>query len=392
MRHSHPRSFRDQATLLRRQFLQDGDLPFTDVLTEGVITHALNAVGNWLDRIYSPLVTLWVFLGQILSADHSCRAAVARLIAHRVAGGQEACSAQTGAYCQARKRLPEAFYSETALRTGRALDAGVDNGWLWKRRRVSIYDGSSVTMPDTPPNQAEYPQPVAQKPGLGFPLARIAAVFSLACGAVVGLGICRYAGKGQSELGLLRQLLDLFRPGDVMLADRLMCAWTEMVMLKQRDVDCVCRLTSHRKADFRRGQRLGEGDHVVEWPKPPKPRSIDREAYAALPESLTIRECRVRVEQPGFRTRALVVATTLLNAKEFTKDDLAQLYRARWNAETTQADCTSSGGWVGTRRIGYHRRDGVARVGRVVPATPRGTHRRNRMSDTTRRRPTPPRA
>lgn len=188
-------------------------------------------------------------------------------------------------------------------------------------------------MPDTLQNQAAYPQPVAQKPGLGFPLARIAAVFSLACGAVVGLSTCRYAGKGQSELGMLRTLLDLFRPGDVMLADRLMCAWTEMVMLKQRDIDSVCRLTSHRTADFRRGRRVGEGDHVVEWPKPPKPRSIDRAAYAALPASLTVRECRVRVGQPGFRTRVLIVATTLLDAEAFTKVDLAQLYRARWNAE-----------------------------------------------------------
>jgi hypothetical protein len=198
---------------------------------------------------------------------------------------------------------------------------------------VYVYDGSSVTMPDTPANQAAYPQPAAQRPGVGFPLARIAAVFSLACGAVVGLGLCRYAGKGQSDLGVLRRLLDLFRPGDVMLADRLMCAWTEMVMLKQRGVDCVCRFTSHRRADFRRGRRLGAGDHVVKWPKPPKPRTIDREAYAALPASLTVRECRVRVGQPGFRTRVLIVATTLLDAEEFAKDDLAQLYRARWSAE-----------------------------------------------------------
>ena len=333
MRHSQHGSFRRPATLLRHQFLQDGGLPFTDVLTDEVISDALATVGGWLDRIFSPLVTLWVFLGQVLSADHSCRAAVARLIAHRVAGGQDPCSARTGAYCRARKRLPEAFFSETALRTGRALDDGVDEGWLWKDRRVYVYDGSSVTMPDTPANQAEYPQPVAQKPGLGFPLARIAAVFSLACGAVVGLGTCRYAGKGQSDLGLLRKLLGVFRPGDVMLADRLMCAWTEMVMLHQRGVDSVCRFSSHRKGDFRRGRRLGEGDHVVVWPKPQKPRTIDREAYAALPESLTVRECRVRVGQPGFRTRILVVATTLLDATAFTKDDLAQLYRARWNAE-----------------------------------------------------------
>jgi hypothetical protein len=390
MQQSHLGSFRDQANFLRRQFLQDGDLPFTDVLTEGVIAHALATVGEWLDRIFSPLVTLWVFLGQVLSADHSCRAAVARLIAHRVARGQKPCSAQTGAYCQARKRLSEAFFSEAALRTGRALDDGVDKQWLWKGRRVYVYDGSSVTMPDTPANQAAYPQPVAQKPGLGFPLARIAAVFSLACGAVVGLGICRYAGKGQSELGMLRKLLDQFRPGDIVLADRLMCAWTEMVMLKQRGIDCVCRFTSHRKADFRRGQRLGEGDHIVEWPKPPKPRSIDRDAYAALPESLRVRECRVRVEPPGFRVRLLIVATTLLDANAFPRDELAGLYRARWNAEMCQADYPSSWRWVGTRRIGYHRRDGAARTGRVVPATTRQPRWSRRMSDT--RRTAPPRA
>src|SRR5262249_61402335 len=138
----------------------------------------------------------------------------------RRARGQAPAPARTGAYCQARKRLPEAFFSETALRTGRALDAGANQTWLWKGRRVYIYDGSSVTMPDTPANQAEYPQPIVQKPGLGFPLARIAAVFSLACGAVLDLGICRYAGKGQSELGLLRTLWNLVVPGDVLLAHR----------------------------------------------------------------------------------------------------------------------------------------------------------------------------
>src|SRR5215217_2417325 len=202
MRRSHSRSFRTQANTLRRQFLQDGGLPFTDILTDTVIADALATVGKWLDRIFSPLVTLWVFLGQVLSADHSCRAAVARLIAHRVARGLKPCSPRTGAYCQARKRLPETFFSETALRTGRALDERADPKWRWKGRRVYVYDGSSVTMPDTPANQAAYPQPVAQKPGLGFPLARIGAVFSLASGAVVGLGICRYAGKGQSDLGV----------------------------------------------------------------------------------------------------------------------------------------------------------------------------------------------
>jgi len=304
------------------------------VLSDDVVSQALAATGvSWKDRIYSPLVTLWIFLGQVLSADPSCRAAVARLIAHRLSRGQRACSGETGAYCQARKRLPEQFFSKVARQTGRALEANVGKNWLWKQRRVLVFDGAAVSMPDTPANQRDYPQPDTQKPELGFPLARIAAVFSLACGAVLDLGICRYAGKGQSEAGMLRTMWALFRPGDVLLGDRLMCAWTELVMLKASGVDCVCRFTSHRTTDFRRGKRLGPGDHIVVWPKPTKPRSIEREMYNALPESLTIRECRIVIEQPGFRSKTLVVATTLLDAEKFTKDDLAQLYRARWNAE-----------------------------------------------------------
>src|SRR5262249_42588252 len=281
----------------------------------------------WKDRIFTPLVTLWVFLGQVLSTDHSCRAAVARLIAHRVSQGLPACSSETGAYCQARKRLPLSFFAAVARRVGQALDARVERRWLWKGRRVLLFDGSSVAMPDTPANRKEYPLTYNQKPGTGFAVARIGAIVSLACGTILDLGICRYAGKGQSESGLLRQLWHLLRPGDVLVADRLMCAWTEMVMLKQRGIDTVCRLTSHRTADFPVGTRLGKGDHIVTWKKPTKPRSVDREAYNALPEWLLVRECRVRVVQPGFRTRSLVIATTLLDAEEYTWKDLAQLYR-----------------------------------------------------------------
>jgi len=134
-------------------------------------------------------------------------------------------------------------------------------------------------------------------------------------------------------LGMLRTLWGMFRPGDVLLADRMMCAWTEMAMLKQRGVDTVCRLASSRSADFRRGKRLGNGDHLVEWAKPQKPRSIDSKTYKAFPDFLLVRECLIQIAQPGFRVRTVVVATTLLDPVQFTKDDLAQLYRARWNAE-----------------------------------------------------------
>jgi Transposase DDE domain len=163
---------------------------------------------------------------------------------------------------------------------------------------------------------------------------RIAVIFSLACGAVLDVGMCRYAGKGQSELALLRQLWSIFQPGSIMLADRLMCTWTELVMLKQRGVDSVCRFNSaNRKTDFRRGKRLGKDDHIVTWFKPTKPRSIDRQTYNTLPDSLTIRECRVPIAQPGFRVKVVVIATTLLDHVAYPPSELAELYRARWNAE-----------------------------------------------------------
>ncbi|MCH7687774.1 MAG: IS4 family transposase [Planctomycetes bacterium] len=334
MRDCNQGRFQQHFRFLRRQFLQDGDLPFCNILSEQIVSKAVTAIETcWLDRIYPPLITLWVFLGQVLSQDHSCRAAVARLIAHRVSRGQRPCSAETGAYCQARKRLPEEFFSEIARQTGAALEANAQEQWLWNRRRVLAYDGSTVSMPDTPENQQAYPQPPQQKPGVGFPLARIAAFFSLSCGAVIDAAICRYAGKGQSELGMLRALWGVLLPGDVVLADRYMCAWTEMVMLKERGVDMVTRLNINRNADFRRGKRLGKGDHLVQWPKPRKPRSIDQQTYNSLPDFLIVRETRVQVEQPGFRTKAFVIVTTLLDTEEITQDDLAELYRARWNAE-----------------------------------------------------------
>jgi len=315
--------------------LQDGALPFATALSEATIAPALQSIEvSWKDRVFSPLVTLWTFLSQVLSADHSCRAAVARLIAHRVSQGQSGCSANTGAYCQARKRLPEKFFSAVACLVGRALDAKAKHHWLWKGRRVYMFDGTTVTMPDTPENQEAYPQVYNQKPGVGFPIARIGAITSLACGAIVNLGFCRYAGKGQGEISLLRRLWNVLRSGDVLLTDRLMANWTNILLLQERGVELVSRLNkANRTADFRRGKRIGNDDHIVRWFKPTSIRSLDRQTYKSLPEYITIREARIRVAQRGFRTKCIVVVTTLLDPRQATKDELATLYRARWNNE-----------------------------------------------------------
>jgi hypothetical protein len=335
MRRSNQGRFRQQVQFLRRQFAQDGDLPFSDVLSEDLVVRALTVIGTfWIDRIYSPLVTLWVFLSQVLSADHSCRAAVARLIAHRISRRQKPCSAETGAYCQARDRLPEKFFSAVACSVGRDLDAKADRRWLWKGRRVYMFDGTTVTMPDTPANQEAYPQVYNQKPGVGFPIARLGAITSLSCGAILNLGVCRYAGKGQGEVSLLRTLWDILRPRDILLTDCLLANWTNILLLQERGVEFVSRLNkANRTADFRRGKRLGHDDHIVRWLKPSSIRSLDRQSYESLPEYVTIREARIPVAQPGFRIKSILLVTTLLDPQQTTKEDLATLYRARWNNE-----------------------------------------------------------
>src|SRR4029077_1640918 len=118
-----------------------------------------------------------------------------------------------------------------------------------------------------------------------------------------------------------------------LLGDRLMSGWVGMYLLKERGVDTVSRLAAQRRADFRTGRRLGKDDHLVQWKKPTSIRSVDRPTYNALPDAITVREVRFRVEQPGFRTRSVVVVTTLLDPEQASKEELASLYRARWNNE-----------------------------------------------------------
>lgn len=221
-----------------------------------------------------------------------------------------------------------------ACHVGRVLDSQADSKWLWKGRRVYMFDGTTVTMADTSANQEAYPQIPTQRPGLGSPIARVGAIISLSCGAIVGLGVCRYAGKGQGEVSLLRNLWDILSPGDVLLGDRLMANWANIAMLGQRGLDLVSRLNkANRKADFRKGIRLGKDDHIVRWKKPSSIRSVDRETYRSLPEFVTIRETRIRVTTRGFRTKNLIVVTTLLDPKQTTKEDLAFIYRQRWSNE-----------------------------------------------------------
>jgi hypothetical protein len=323
-----------QIEALRTQFALADGLPFADVLPAVELEQALREEGAaWREVVYTPVLTLWAFLTQVTSPDGSCRAAVARVLAWLVAHGQPPCSPKTDPYCKARARLPESVLRRLVRQTGRALHEQLPAAWLWNGRRVKVVDGTCVSMPDTATNQAAYPQHTAQADGVGFPLARLVVVFCLASGAALEAALGRYQGKQAGETALLRGLDEALQPGDVLLGDRCYGGYFDLAWQCGRGVDVVVRLHQRRGCDFRRGRRLGPGDHVVVWAKPARrPGWLDAATYAALPGQLVLREVRVRVAQAGFRTDVLVVVTTLLDPA-VTADELAELYRARWQAE-----------------------------------------------------------
>jgi hypothetical protein len=311
-----------------------GDLYFAALVPQDRIEKAFgNARWFWQGWIYTPVVTVWVFLSQCLSADHSCRDAVARLIAWRVTRGLKPCSAETSAYCMARNDLPEEVVHELMRDTGKQVEDESPHTWLWHGRKVRVVDGSTITMPDTPANQAAYPQMKAQKPGCGFPIARILVIFSLSVGTVLEATIGKYKGKQTGENSLFRRLYDVLDQGDIILADRYFSGWSDVALPLGRGIDIVVRKHQGRATDFRAGKRLGKDDHLVFWPRPQRPKWMSVEQYATLPTELTLREVRIRVVQKGLRTRSLVVVTTLLDSEQYPPEEIALLYRRRWQAE-----------------------------------------------------------
>jgi hypothetical protein len=232
------------------------------------------------DRIFTPVVTLCTFLSQIHSDDPSCRAAVARLSAARVAQGLAPCSPLTGGYCKARQRLAEALLHGLMHQSGQRLQQQVPPAWHWHGRAVKIVDGSGVSMPDTEANQQAYPQPGSQAPGLGFPVARLVVVLSLACGAVLAVAVGRIKGQQTSETMLFHGLHASLERDDVVLADRFYCSYWEVALLLGQGIDVVMRAHQRRAVDFRRGQRLGYEDHSLHWTKPKRPAWMDGTTYA----------------------------------------------------------------------------------------------------------------
>jgi len=327
-------SFQKKIDWFRRQFAQHASLPFSEVLPACAIVACLQLLGvSFYDSVYNPVTVLWLFLSQVIHANPTLAVTVENFLAWRLGQGMSPCSTDTGAYAKARLRLPEPLLAMLTRHTGREADRGALGTWRWLGRTVRLFDGSTVSMPDTEENQSAYPQSRTQAPGVGFPLARIGVLFSLSVGTVLDLGIRRWAGKFQSELSMLRDMMPMLETGDVLLTDRYLCSYMEIALLRRQGIDFVGRIHAKRKVDFRRGTKLGPNDHVVEWSKPARPEWMSPEEYAAMPDTLSIREFRHRLVRPGYRTRNIVVATTLLDAESYSREEIGKLYRCRWDAE-----------------------------------------------------------
>jgi DDE family transposase len=326
-----------------RQLYHNPGLPFADHLPAQRIEQTLRSLGHtFRHRLFCPALTLWTFLSQVLDPDHSCRAAVARVLAWRARRGLPPGSADTGAYCKARQRLPQELLAQLTRDTGREGLAQAAPAWRWQGRPVKVVDGTGLSMPDTRANRKHYPPSRQARPGCGFPLMRLVVLFSLAVGTALDAAFGPHRGKGTGELSLWRTLEHGLQAGDVLLADRGFCCFWTLAQAQARGADAVLRLHQGWIKDARWGRRLGAGSRGLRLGKPARPAWMEAADYQALPEQLHLRTVAVRVRQRGFRTRALVVVTTLVDPAAVPASALAELYRMRWQVEIDQASCRSS--------------------------------------------------
>jgi hypothetical protein len=326
--HPNPRVRAQQQQRIRRRANQSDAYTFFNLLTSPELLDRVESLlPEHRERLYPPTETLSLFLSQALSADRSCQRAVNDASVRRLIGGLPRLSTHTGGYCRARTRLPLTMPATLARYTGQTMSDGGSSSWHWHGHPVRLVDGTTVAMPDTPANQALYPQPRSQEPGLGFPLARWVGLICLGSGAVLDCALGGYRGKGNDEQALLRSQLDTLKPGDLLLGDAYFATYFLLCALRERGVEAVFEQQGARRrvTDFRRGQRLGARDHLIELCKPVrKPDWMTDAQYALAPETLTVRE---------LATGGKILVTTLLCPKQTPKADLKALYRGRWHVE-----------------------------------------------------------
>ena len=283
-------------------------------------------------RLFSKENTFWSFFSQILDADGGCKEVVRKLQVAVVEKGQALPSSSTAAYCKARQR----FELSTLESVHQHLSDQLRNrtrGDLLNNRRIVVVDGTGISMPDTEANQEPWPQTKSQKPGCGFPQARLCGCFNLHNGALLSYEL---GNKKSHELMLLRKQWDTFEAGDIFLGDKGFCSYYDQSKLRDRGVDSMITLARRKPVEHAEAvEVLGENDLLIHWPRPKwnKHLSYSVPEWEALPEKLLLRQIKVIVDQPGFRTKGFYIVTTLLDAETYPAAELAEAYFRRWDVE-----------------------------------------------------------
>ena len=318
-------------------FLQGEGLPFTEVLSAESIQQVFREEDALFGQsdLFSTDIVLWAFLAQTLrdGKGAACAAAVADIATYMLQTSQRPPSGDTGDYCRARAKLSLPALRRLVVESARQLESDADTSWLWKGLHAKLVDGFTFTLPDTPDNQAAFPQLASQTPGVGFPIARCCTVVSLATACVCDLAIGPYEGKETGENALLRGMMDTFDQHDVVVFDRYYCSYMMLAMLSSGGVQVCVRLHQGRPSDFRRGRRLGKDDHLITWTRPARPAWMSEAQYAQIPETLTLRELRFDMTVPGRRTETIIVVTTLTDPEAYSAEEIAELYGLRWSVE-----------------------------------------------------------
>jgi putative transposase len=327
-------AFRD----VLNSFMLDQQLGFSSLLDQDSIRDMFAKHRALFGGVFHTAIVLWAFLSQVLrdGKEASCRSAVARISAFLAHTGGDIPDPNTGDYCKARAKLSEAAIQALSQDVALRIESQADSKWKWRGHRTFLIDGFTFQMPDTRKNQKAYPQHTAQKPGIGFPIARVVAIVSLATGVVISAAIGRYKGKQTGELALFKQLFGHLQPGDIVVADRHYCSYWMICTLLKLGVQVCFRMHQTRHTDFRKGKRLGTKDHVVFWPRSVKPDWMSKNDYEALPKELRLREIGYVIEEPGRKQQPFVIVTTMLGETDTTdasKDEIASLYGFRWNVE-----------------------------------------------------------
>lgn len=321
---------------LRQQSLCHLELLLGPLLPPGLLSQADDGP-NSRDRVYSLRRTFFGFLYQVLKPQCACREIVRQVQALFALHDLGRVDEDTSAYCQARKRLP----LDTLQRLRVAVAAAAEKmPHLWHGLQAKIIDGTTVSLPDTLKNQRAYPQSGSQKPGCGFPLMKLVGLFSLTTGVLLGYV---KGNKHQSELRLLKGLLDQFKAGDLAMGDRGFCSYVLMVLLCWRHVPSLFRLHQSRPSDLRKGKRLGKNDRLLIWLKPnQRPQWLPQAWWKKIQDQLTVRVIRFNLCRPGYRPTSVSLVTTLLEARTYPAQEVAQLYVRRWKIELWFRDIKTS--------------------------------------------------